>query len=347
MDTANQIKQDNQYNLRRLVAGVKASLNTFNLLICISDTLECRNDIIEHYESELRQHEIMCSRVSLDRSSLSLKQSLQSLIAEQTNLLYVKSVVTVLGADELFGIELKNWGSDTDRFFFSLQWTREALMQFKVPIVIWMDPQTADGAATSAPDFWSWRGGIFRFQAPVKKTSSISQFNDRRRQHLEKIVSRYYEQLAALENVVILSASEDKVRIRQRIENLKAEMQAYEQELGRLNLKNNPRKSLLSIFDRIHRIESHGDSLFQEQIRILSEDYERVFEQLSITIDVDERVRLERQLDQLEERLTLLLYSTIAQEGRFVLSKNVMNVMGGQGLQVNEKQDQPIIQIQW
>jgi len=48
-------------------------------------------------------------------------------------------------------------------------------------------------------------------------------------------------------------------------------------------------------------------------------------------------------LAQTAKQLATEIYQTIniTQEG-----KNVMNVLGGQGLQVNEKQDQPIIQIQ-
>lgn len=48
-------------------------------------------------------------------------------------------------------------------------------------------------------------------------------------------------------------------------------------------------------------------------------------------------------LAQEAQQIATEIYQTITidQEG-----KNVMNVLGGQGLQVNEKQDQPIIQIQ-
>ena len=56
-----------------------------------------------------------------------------------------------------------------------------------------------------------------------------------------------------------------------------------------------------------------------------------------------EEVLQDPDLAQTAKQLATEIYQTIniTQEG-----KNVMNVMGGQGLQVNEKQDQPIIQIQ-
>lgn len=63
-------------------------------------------------------------------------------------------------------------------------------------------------------------------------------------------------------------------------------------------------------------------------------------EELKAAID---SVLADPNLAQEAQKITTEIYQTITidQEG-----KNVMNVLGGQGLQVNEKQDQPIIQIQ-
>ena len=76
-----------------------------------------------------------------------------------------KSVVTVLGASELFGVRLSADKSEQEKFFFSLQWTREALRQFEFPVVLWLSDPLATGVARQAEDFWSWRSGVFEFEA--------------------------------------------------------------------------------------------------------------------------------------------------------------------------------------
>jgi tetratricopeptide (TPR) repeat protein len=57
--------------------------------------------------------------------------------------------------------------SALDRFFGYLQWTREGLREFPYPIVLWVTPQILSQLSSKAPDFWSWRGGVFQFVAPV------------------------------------------------------------------------------------------------------------------------------------------------------------------------------------
>jgi RES domain len=39
------------------------------------------------------------------------------------------------------------------------------LLQFKYPIVLWLTNSMATALAKQAPDFWSWRAGVFEFQA--------------------------------------------------------------------------------------------------------------------------------------------------------------------------------------
>ena len=81
---------------------------------------------------------------------------------------------TVLGADELLGIRLNEPKSAQEQFFFSTQWTREGLRDFKFPIVIWLTPEIATSLAQQAPDFWSWRGGVFEFSFPFWISSSLN-----------------------------------------------------------------------------------------------------------------------------------------------------------------------------
>jgi tetratricopeptide (TPR) repeat protein len=51
-----------------------------------------------------------------------------------------------------------------DSFLGYLQWTREALRGYPLPIVLWLPSALLVEIAKKAPDFWSWRsGGTFTF----------------------------------------------------------------------------------------------------------------------------------------------------------------------------------------
>ncbi|MCY7391555.1 MAG: tetratricopeptide repeat protein, partial [Leptolyngbyaceae cyanobacterium CAN_BIN12] len=157
---------ENQRNLRRLVLSVQASYGRLNLLIAICDNWKYRDELIQTYEAELRAKGTSCYRVRVDRHQPSLRQSLQDLAAQQS-LHDQPTVVTVLGADELLGIRLDEPKSAQERFFFSLQWTREGLREFAVPMVLWLTDREVTMLAQQAPDFWSWRGGVFEFVQPM------------------------------------------------------------------------------------------------------------------------------------------------------------------------------------
>ena len=159
----------NQRNLRRLVMSVQASYGKLNLLIAICDNWKYRDELIRDYEAELTAKGVCCVHVRIDRSQPSLKQSLQTSIEQVTELKssHRSALVTILGADELLGVRLNEPKSAQERFFFSLQWTREALREFQFPIVIWLTPAIATALAQQAPDFWSWRGGVFEFSQPI------------------------------------------------------------------------------------------------------------------------------------------------------------------------------------
>ena len=92
----------------------------------------------------------------------------------------------------------------------------------------------------------------------------------------------------------------------------------------------------------------------------LQKNLDRLYAQLAgkenalITAPVEEKERIRQQIEDLKREIAEFeaerealgipnpsMSGVTPQEG-----KNVMNVLGGQGLQVNEKQDQPIIQIQ-
>jgi tetratricopeptide (TPR) repeat protein len=159
----------NQRNLRRLLISVQASYGRLNLLIAICDNWKYRDELIDNYEKELAAKGTSCHRVRIDRQQPSLKQSLQDLVSQEPELMSVDqpAIVTVLGADELLGIRLNEPKSAQEQFFFSAQWTREGLRDSKFPIVIWLTPAIATSLSQQAPDFWSWRGGVFEFSQPI------------------------------------------------------------------------------------------------------------------------------------------------------------------------------------
>ncbi|MCC3405158.1 MAG: tetratricopeptide repeat protein [Microcoleus sp. PH2017_10_PVI_O_A] len=70
-----------------------------------------------------------------------------------------------------------NHRSELSRFFGYLQWTREGLREFPYPIVLWVTPNILSRLSREAPDFWSWRSGVFRFVAPVVQETGVVNWN--------------------------------------------------------------------------------------------------------------------------------------------------------------------------
>jgi tetratricopeptide (TPR) repeat protein len=164
---------ENRYQLRRLIQSIEASYGALNLLICICDNPYYRDEIIHDYEAELSAKDVNCDRVQIDRDRPSLKQSL---LERQPNSNPQQSeIVTVMGIDGLLNVSREqDLASATTvnrsaqaQFFFSTQWTREALREFRFPVILWMTESIAGELSRQAPDFWSWRGGVFEFVRPM------------------------------------------------------------------------------------------------------------------------------------------------------------------------------------
>ncbi len=157
----------NQRSLRRLVLSVQAGLHKLNLLIAICDNPLYRDELIRAYEAELNANGIACYQAQLNHQQPSLKQSLLDWQAQTPDWQETSTLVTVRGGDELLAVRLQQPKSAQERFFFSVQWTREGLRDFQFPIVLWVTEAVAQGLAQQAPDFWSWRGGVFEFTQPM------------------------------------------------------------------------------------------------------------------------------------------------------------------------------------
>jgi tetratricopeptide (TPR) repeat protein len=177
-----ELDRRNYRQLRRLVLSIQASPQQLNLLIAICDNKAYRDELIRTYEQELSSKGIPCYVARLQPETPSLKQTLQGLVTAHPQLEdnSEPALVTVLGADELLGSRLQAAKSAQEQFFFSVQWTRESLRIFHFPVVLWLTPAIANSLAQQAPDFWSWRGGLFEFSRPevsVESNPERSQFS--------------------------------------------------------------------------------------------------------------------------------------------------------------------------
>jgi tetratricopeptide (TPR) repeat protein len=166
----------NEDSYDRLIGVIEASQGMLNLLIVSCEQSYFQTQIIQQYETELSS-QFSCYQVKLDPEEPSLRSSLAQLVQEHPELQqsHVAAVVTVTGIAELLTIKLQETEdkSPLDKFFGYLQWTREGLRVFAFPIVLWMTPEILSRMSLAAPDFWSWRGGVFRFSAPAMEIKKI------------------------------------------------------------------------------------------------------------------------------------------------------------------------------
>jgi len=160
------LETTNRRELRKLELSIEAQPQSLGLLLAICDDRNLQAQLIEQYEAELQAAGIATYRTRLSHQRPSLKAALLALVEQKPALQTGDpAVVTVLNAGELLGVRLSDKKSEQEQFFFSLQWTRESLRQFNFPIVLWLPDEVATRLAQQAPDFWSWRSGVFEFFA--------------------------------------------------------------------------------------------------------------------------------------------------------------------------------------
>ena len=160
-----ELSKFNQRELAKLIVSLRASAGRLDLLMAICDDREVRETLIDRYEAVMKSEGMAVYRASLAPDNPSLKASLADLVKYNAPLQSGgNALVTVLGAAGLFGVRLNEEKSEREKFFFSLQWTRESLRGFEFPVVLWLSGAVAKGVAQQAQDFWSWRGGVFEFE---------------------------------------------------------------------------------------------------------------------------------------------------------------------------------------
>lgn len=165
-------EQENQDAYDDLIVSIESEKRGLNLLIAVCDDAIFRDEIIDKYEAEL-QPNFRLYRVMLARQEPSLKSALNQLVQQEEYLRQRNpAVITMMGAEQLYFLKLGDEQSEQEKFFGYLQWTREGLREFPFAIVLWVTNQILFNLIKKAPDFWSWRNGVFRFVS--KKTNAIA-----------------------------------------------------------------------------------------------------------------------------------------------------------------------------
>ncbi|MBW4655584.1 MAG: tetratricopeptide repeat protein [Kaiparowitsia implicata GSE-PSE-MK54-09C] len=162
------LSSTNERELQRLLVSVLANPNRLDLFVAICDDRNLQAKVINAYETALRAKGVTPYQTRLTLKRASLKATLTALVAQEPSLRsQTKAVVTVLGGADLLRVKLTEAKSEQEKFFFSLQWTRESLRAFHFPVVVWLSDAVATGVAQQAQDFWSWRSGVFEFETTV------------------------------------------------------------------------------------------------------------------------------------------------------------------------------------
>jgi tetratricopeptide (TPR) repeat protein len=143
----------NQEIYEQLLVSIEAGIGILQIFIAVCDNDLQREKIISEYEKDLKP-KIKTERAYLDLSEASLRKAVADVVGTNEC-----QVVTVLGA-EILGLLNEN---ELKKFFGYLQWTREALREFKIPIILWVPSRIFDVMPRKVPDFWSWRNGVFNF----------------------------------------------------------------------------------------------------------------------------------------------------------------------------------------
>ena len=156
----------NEISFLDLLVAIETSDKRLSLLLAVCDRDSLRSSITERYEHELAVENISAYRVTIDHQDPSLYAAINKLIDTEPYLQSVNpAVITVEGIVSLSDFAPEGERSPLDTFLGYLQWTREGMRKFPFPIVIWVSEHIHNEISRKAQDFYSWRQGVFFFEA--------------------------------------------------------------------------------------------------------------------------------------------------------------------------------------
>lgn len=136
-------------NFLELLVSLEAGMNTVCIFIAVCDEDAKRRGIISDYERELAPVDIC--QCSVDLQDPSPRRTVLR-VGRKSD-----TVFMILGAEKL------TTPKQLADFYGYLQWTREGFREINSPIVLWITTDIYEQIKTKAPDFWSWRNGVFHF----------------------------------------------------------------------------------------------------------------------------------------------------------------------------------------
>jgi hypothetical protein len=137
LDPANQNAYDG------LVVSIEALQGKMGIIFAICDSPELQLEIIYRYEQELLP-QIRPYRVEIPPSTPNVRQIISNLIDNEE---YLQAggatVVSVVGSEKISSFKSAAFdddqGSNLQKWFGYLQWTREAFREFRFPIILWVN----------------------------------------------------------------------------------------------------------------------------------------------------------------------------------------------------------------
>ncbi|NEP38422.1 MAG: hypothetical protein F6K35_03790 [Okeania sp. SIO2H7] len=155
---------EEEYNNLIVSAEIKCS----QLLLAVCNNLEKRQEIINRYSGDLKHFLI---EIQPDDNWAACVNNLTNQNPDIISIIGIEKLQTaerpgnktkVILSEEIFYWQ-EDSRSELDVFLGYLQWQREKAMRFNFPIVSWLTDDLERKIITKAPDFYSWRRGVFRF----------------------------------------------------------------------------------------------------------------------------------------------------------------------------------------
>ena len=279
----------NERSYEDLLVSIEANKDKLNLLIGVCDDGNLRDEIIQQYEAEL-EPDIRRYRVELGRGEPSLRAAIEAVVENDEYLQQGgRAVLTVTGAEQLFVLKLGAERSEQEIFFGYLQWTREALREFPYSIVVWITHQIERSLSKQAPDFWSWRKGVFRFWSRKKAA----------------LPKREVEPFRfAFEDEALLSTDEDDQYFLP-LEDLKSLIQKTEEKRGEQD------PTLATLYERMGQI--YKQRLERGECQDYQQELELAIQYFSKAADLQNELGLEEDFAATLNNLAYLYYS----QGRY------------------------------